>query len=148
MLDWSTVGVDGGTLDDADGKNWTPVDDECWHGDIDSVILNLVMPKDGGGACGCGDNAGAVVALGKFLDTQMNHPINTTDESRQKARQEGLYVDGLLGSSQLFIAYVVDAAGYTEHGGSVFHGWLQLKGVYLAFLIAESIAETARVNAE
>lgn len=148
MMGWSMVGDDGATYEDHDGANWTLVADECWHGDIDSVILNLLMPKDGGGACGCGDNAGAVVALGKFLETQMNHPVNITDASRDKARKEGLYVDGLLGSSQLFIAYVVDAAGFTEHGGSVFHGWLKLKGVYLAFLIAESIAETARVNAE
>ncbi|MNV54511.1 hypothetical protein D3C71_1467080 [compost metagenome] len=148
MMGWTMVGDDGKTFNDDDGDNWTLVEDECWHGDIDSVILNLVMPKDGGGACGCGDNAGAVVALGKFLETQMNHPVNTADESRQKARQEGLYVDGLLGSSQLFIAYVVDAAGFTEHGGSVFHGWLQLKGVYLAFLIAESIKLTAEINAD
>lgn len=148
MMGWSMVGDDGATYEDHDGANWTLVEDECWHGDIDSVILNLLMPKDGGGACGCGDNAGAVVALGKFLETQMNHPVNITDESRDKARKEGLYVDGLLGSSQLFIAYVVDAAGFTEHGGSVFHGWLKLKGVYLAFLIAESIKLTAEINAD
>jgi hypothetical protein len=148
MLDWSTVGIDGGTYDDRDGRNWTPVEDECWHGDIDSVILNLVMPKDGGGACGCGDNAGAVEALGKFIETQRNHPIIVTDEARDKARNETLYDKGIKGNAFLFIGYVLDAAGFTEHGGSVYHGWLELKGVYLAFLIAESIAETARVNAE
>lgn len=148
MLDWSTVGIDGGTYSDNDGLNWTPVDDECWHGDIDSVILNLVMPKDGGGACGCGDNAGAVVALGRFIDTQRNHPIIVTEEARKAALDSTTYDKGLLGNAMLFIGYIVDAAGFTEHGGSVYHGWLQLKGVYLAFLIAESIAETARVNAE
>lgn len=142
VLGWSMVGDDGQTYNDNDGDNWTLVEDECWHGDIDSVILNLVMPKDGGGACGCGSNYMAVLALNKFLSTQMNNPL-VTDEDRKQHLEDTVYREDLLGQAFWFIAYVLDAAGFTEHGSGIRHGWLQGKGAILVFLIGESMKMSA-----
>ncbi|QTH80485.1 hypothetical protein PA10_00287 [Pseudomonas phage pPa_SNUABM_DT01] len=141
LLGWSMVNEELESYDDGDGASWTRVDDECWYGDIDSVILNLVMPKDGGGACGCGSNYAAVLSLDKFLRTQMNHPFISKDEDdiRKGHLEDTVYREDLLGHAFWFIAYVMDAAGMTEHGSGIRHGWLQLKGVLLALLIGESI---------
>lgn len=144
MLGYSLVDSEG----NVQGLDWVEVEDErnCWIGDLDSVILNLVMPKDGGGACGCGDNYGAVVALGCFMNTQRNHPMVRTEEARDEALKSTTYDKGVHGDAMLFIGYVLDAAGFTEHGGSVYHGWLEERGVLLAFLIAFSIDEANAVE--
>ena len=143
MLGWSMVGDD---WEEYDG-NWTPLDRNVWHGDVDSVLLNIVMPKDGTGACGCGDNHSAVLSVGSVLETKSRHPF-ITEERRTELLKEIIYPDTPLAHALLFINYVVDAAGLTEHGGSVYHGWLNTKGIFFAFLVAQSIKETAEINAE
>lgn len=151
LLGWSLVDDDGTTYKDLVGEpdaeeSWVRIDDNCWHGDIDSVILNLVMPKGGGGACGCGSNRMAVMALDKFLRTQMNNPLVPEEEVRKQHLVDTVYRDDLLGQAFWFIAYVLDAAGFTEHGSGIRHGWLQGNGTILAFLIGESVKTTATEN--
>lgn len=144
LLGWSMVDDEGDTWIVATGEedpSWVSLEDNCWHGDIDSVILNLVMPKDGGGACGCGSNHDAVVALNKFIGTQMNNPLVTDDAVRKQNLEETIYRDDLLGQAFWFIAYVLDAAGFTEHGSGIRHGWLTDKGPILALLIGESMKQ-------
>ena len=143
MMGWSTVSSNGLNSSSLD---WTRVEEDCWHGDINSVILNLLMPREHGGVCGCGNNELATQAVARLLTTQMNHPIYTTDEQRSEALQDYLYGVGELQDAMLFIAYLVDALGFTEHGSSVFHGWLTGKGVYLAFLMEESALESNRYS--
>jgi len=151
ILGWTMIGMDGEGYPGCEGEsdNWTPVEDECWYGDIDSVILNLVMPKTGN-ACGCGSNYSAVQALDKFLRTQMNHPHIPEEEGavRKGHLEDTVYRDDMLGKAFWFIAYVLDAAGFTEHGSGIRHGWLQFNGSLLAMLIAESVKRFEKATEE
>lgn len=142
-LGWSMVDTDGEEYE----FNWIPLDSNVWHGDVDSVLLNVIMPKCSGGACGCGDNHDAVLAVVSLLESKRRHPL-VSEETRELRLKELVYPDTALGRSMLFINYVVDAMDLTEHGSSVNHGWLSTKGILYVFLADQSIKETAAINAE
>lgn len=71
--------------------------------------------------CGCGDPVSAVKALLAVMDALAE---------RQKSDWKNDRVEGTLpdGAWSLIPLYVLDAAGLTEHGGSVTGSWLTPEG--------------------
>ena len=71
--------------------------------------------------CGCGDPEGVQTWLQRVLETLKGEPF-----VGWPARQQVLRSDP--DASDLFVLYVLDAMGLTEHGGSVGGSWLTDKG--------------------
>ncbi len=81
--------------------------------------------------CGCGDPSDAYSALLETLKVH-NAPENQTLEERITIRENW---NKKLDIYNYLILYFIDAAGLTEHGGSVGGCWLTQKGqAVVAFL--------------
>lgn len=88
--------------------------------DLDVLLLELLAGPSKFGICGCGDPGLAICALSDVLESHLHdHPVNECKDWRE----------GPIHAYALLIRYLLDARGLTEHGGSVYGGWLENNGV-------------------
>lgn len=92
---------------------------------LEVLLLGLLAGPSKFGICGCGDTDLAICALSDVLESHLHdHPVNECKDWLQEPTH----------AYTLLIRYLLDARGFTEHGGSVYGGWLSGSGIALYLL--------------
>lgn len=85
--------------------------------------------------CDCGSPESAMRAIGKYLRAIKEEEI----KDRAKILRESFGCDRLYENDLLLcLAYTLDNAGFTEHGGSILYPWLTKDGEYFLYAIEEA----------
>jgi hypothetical protein len=88
--------------------------------------MRLESDTDGLGWCGCGTPERAVRPLRAYLEVLAlrDGTASWVDGRASASWEASLQAIDALGDAGALVAYVADAAGWTEHGSSVVGAWL------------------------
>ena len=113
-------------------------DDQCFYlndePELQAILKYYYYYKLNWCGCGCPEDAMRTVA--KYLKAKSyNYPEN---DKKMKEFFDGKDEDDDL---ILCLAYTMDAAGFTEHGSSIYSCWLTDDGKYFLWAIEEAIKQ-------
>ena len=84
--------------------------------------------------CGCGRPGDAMRTVAKFLKTISDRDAYFETGFKETFGTEMIYDNELL----ICLAYSLDAAGFTEHGTSIYSAWPTQDGEYFLYAIEEA----------
>ena len=84
--------------------------------------------------CGCGNPEDAMLSIAKFLEARSGEWGEREEKMMATYGTNKLWENELL----LCLAYTMDAAGFTEHGGSIYSCWTDKDGEYFLWAIREA----------
>lgn len=84
--------------------------------------------------CGCGRPEDAMLTIAKFLEARSGEWDEREEKMMATYGTNKLWENELL----LCLAYTMDAAGFTEHGGSIYSCWTNKDGEYFLWAIREA----------
>ncbi len=86
------------------------------------------------GYCGCGNPEDVKKVIKDYLKIVSDKSDKRREKLKERFGVEAVYDNELL----LCFAYAVDAAGFTEHGTSVYSAWLTTEGEMFLWLLEHS----------